>query len=418
MFEILQKDEHSRARLGRITTPHGTIDTPSYVIVGTHAEVRCLESEDIPRTKTQVIIANTYHLWREFGYAGLTEFPGVHAELGWKGPVMTDSGGFQVFSHGALRELGAGKVHKPDAEPYGSGVPVVRVEESGVYFMEDGEEQYIDAELSMRIQEQLGADIIFAFDEPSSPLHDYDYTKLAMERTHRWAERSLEAKTSDQILYGIVQGGAFEDLRTASAKFIGNLPFEGFGIGGSFGTSYGADGSTTHKELEWTIPFLPEFKPRHFLGMGKIEDLFAGVEQGIDTFDCVIPTREARHGRLWTSTGPINILRGAFAGADEAVDGSCECPTCDQEEGISRAELHKLFKEKNPEAGRWATIHNVYFFNDLMEQIRNSIRQGRFADFKKDFLGRIAEVKEANQIASQEKADEDINDAKKDASEE
>ncbi len=391
MFEILYKDPNSNARLGRITTPHGTVETPSYVIVGTNAVVRCVEPEDLPRTKTQMIIANTYHMWRSLTDIGLEDFPGLHAEMGWNGPIMTDSGGFQVFSHGALRSLGAGKVSHESIDPYGSGESVVNVTDSGVYFMVEGQEEYLDAELSMKIQEQLGADIIVAFDEPSSPLHDYEYTKIAMRRTHAWAERSLEAKVSDQKIYGVVQGGIFEDLRKESAQFIGNLPFDGICIGGCFGSSYGGNEISTLEELAWTIPFLPEFKPRHLLGMGKIHDLFNGIEAGIDTFDCVIPTREARHGRLWTSEGPINILRGAFRGDETPVDPACECPTC-IEEGITRGQLHAMFKEKNQDAGKHATIHNIFFFNNLMEQIRDSIKGGSFVALKREWFKKLEKV--------------------------
>ncbi|MFH1246282.1 MAG: tRNA guanosine(34) transglycosylase Tgt [Candidatus Liptonbacteria bacterium] len=391
MFEIVHKDQNTSARLGRLTTPHGIVETPSYVIVGTHGEVRCLEPEDIPRTKTQLIISNTYHLWRSFGDEELSSYEGLHADMKWNGPIMTDSGGFQVFSHGALRELGSGKIYREDTNPYGSGESVVRVTDSGVYFEEDGEELYLDAELSMRIQEQLGADIIFAFDEPSSPLHDYEYTKLAMARTHAWARRSLEAKTSDQKIYGIVQGGKFEDLRKMSAEFIGAMSFDGFGVGGSFGSSYGGTAESILRELKWTVPFLPEHKPRHLLGMGKVHDVFAAVEAGIDTFDCVIPTREARHGRLWTAEGPLNILRGAHEKSGANVEPDCDCPVCgiDEDEHTTRAELYRMFKEKNPQAGRLATMHNVYFFNNLLEQIRGSMRENGFGAFKAKYLERF-----------------------------
>jgi len=402
VFELVHKDTRSRARIGRITTPHGVIETPSYVIVGTDAAVRCLEPEDIPKTNTQAIIANTYHLWRSLGDEGLANFPGVHKEMQWNGPIMTDSGGFQVFSMGASREHGVGK--KPQIadrksliadEPVEKGV--VRVTESGVYFDDpstssgnnNGEEVYLDAELSMKIQEQLDADIVFAFDEPSSPLHDKEYTRDAMERTHRWAVRSLEAKTSLQKIYGIVQGGTFEDLRKESAEYIGALPFDGIGIGGSFGSSFGSSTENTLKELEWTIPFLPERKPRHLLGMGKIADLFYGVEAGIDTFDCVIPTREARHKSLWTSRGRMDIGKGVHGTDGGVIAEDCGCPVC-ADLRVERRELHQMFKIKNPEAGRLATIHNVYFFNDLMSQMRDALREGRFGEFKGEYLGRLA----------------------------
>ncbi len=271
---------------------------------------------------------------------------------------------------------------------------LVRITEAGVYFRDPSfgngnEEQYLDAEISMKIQEQLGADIIFAFDEPSSPHHDYDYTKKAMERTHRWAERCIESKESEQALYGIVQGGAYEDLRKESAKFIGNMPFHGFGIGGAFSNSFGDTRERTFKELDWVIPFLPDYKPRHFLGIGQIEDVFAGVEAGIDTFDCVIPTREARHGALWTKEGRLDIGgKGKYADDGAVIEENCNCPVCASGE-VTRRDLHKMFKEKDEQAGRLATIHNVYFFNDLMQQIRTSIVEGRFMEFKKEYLNTV-----------------------------
>ena len=379
MFEVLTKDGRSQARLGRLKTEHGDVETPAYVIVGTNAAVRTLRPEDLPATKTQIIIANTYHLWRELGDEGLDNYHGLHAEMEWNGPLMTDSGGFPVFSMGAAREHGVGKITKREAQAPQENL--IRVTEVGVYFRGDEEEEYLDAELSIKIQEQLGADIIFAFDEPSSPLHDHAYTQTAMERTHRWAARSLEAKTSSQQLYGIVQGGRFEDLRTQSAKFIATLPFDGFGIGGSFGSSFGGEKTATLRELAWTIPHLPAGKPRHLLGMGRIEDIFAGVEAGIDTFDCVIPTREARHGALWTARGRFDILKGLEAASGEPIDDACACPVC-ADMGVTRGDLHARFRNKDPEAGRLATIHNVYFFNDLMEKIRAALAQGAFQTFK------------------------------------
>lgn len=399
MFEIRSRDAASRARTGIITTPHGIIETPSYVVVGTNAAVRCLEPEDIPATGTQAIIANAYHLWRDLGDDGLASWPGLHAVLGWNGPVMTDSGGFQVFSLGASREHRVGKKEtSPEPSEYRTGESLVRVTESGVYFKDadflgraanismDGEEEYLDAELSVRIQEQLGADIIFAFDEPSSPHHDRAYTKEAMERTHRWALRSLEAKASRQAMYGIVQGGAFEDLRNESARVIGALPFDGFGIGGAFGSSYGSEKEDTFRELDWTIPFLPETKPRHLLGIGRIEDLFRGVEAGVDTFDCVIPTREARHGSIWTREGRFDIKKGSVAGDDRSLEDGCSCAACAS--GLSRGGLYEFFKAKSPDAPRFATMHNIFFFNDLMRRIRESIADASFGKLKKEYLAR------------------------------
>lgn len=395
-FEVLTTDPHSRARRGRMETPHGAVETPSYVIVGTHAEVRTLRPEDLSRAKIQMIIANTYHLWRDLGDDGLHSYPGIHEAMRWKGPVMTDSGGFQVFSYGFLREFGMrmGK-KKEDIEKGPVAENLVRITDAGVHFKPDGEgseEAYLDAELSMLIQEELGADIVVAFDEPTSPAADYDYTKSAMERTHAWAERSLEAHASEQKIYGVVQGGNFEDLRAASAKHIAGLGFDGFAIGSTYGEGYGGTRADTKRMLEWTIPHLPDGKPRHLFGVGRIEDLFEGVEAGIDTFDCVIPTREARHGRLWTSEGHFDITKGKYADDDSAIDALCGCPTC-IEEGATRASLHRMFKDKHPDAARFATIHNVFFFNNLMSEIRDSISEGRFGAFKENYLKNLAAEK-------------------------
>ncbi len=415
-FEIIHRDPGTRARTGVITTPHGAVETPSYVIVGTDAAVRCLEPEDIPETKMQMIIANTYHLWRQWGDEGLAEFPGLHKEMGWQGTIMTDSGGFQVFSLGAAREHRTGKFAKDETNDFRGGASMVRVTDSGVYFEDAGKELYLDAELSMRIQEQLGADIIFAFDEPSSPHHDYEYTKKTVARTHAWAERSLASRNPTQFIYGIVQGGAFEDLRCLSAQVIGALPFDGLAIGGSFGSSFGSTAAESMRELQWTVPLLPEERPRHLLGMGKIEDLFYGIEQGIDTFDCVIPTREARHGALWTNTGRFDVSREKNMN-DGPIEEGCGCLACSGEAAISRRELRDLFRQKDArgglpdgaghwqadlpaitfgsgrwQAGRLATIHNVYFFNHLMEEIRNALREGRFSEYKRLYLQKFRAV--------------------------
>jgi queuine tRNA-ribosyltransferase len=395
MFEIITTDRYSRARLGRLQTPHGVVETPSYVIVGTNAQVRTLEPEDLISTKTQMIIANTYHLWRSLGDAGLNDYIGLHTAMHWQGPIITDSGGFQVFSYGFLREQGMRRIQAGDMKELQSAPEknLTRITEAGVYFrpedQPDGEEAYLDAETSIKIQEQLGADIIVAFDEPTSPMNDHEYTKAAMERTHRWAQRSIDAKESTQLMYGVVQGGAFEDLRKESARTIGAMPFDGFAIGSTYGDSYGGTKAQTADMLRWAIPELPELKPRHLFGVGRIEDLFAGVEAGIDTFDCVIPTREARHGAIWTGEGRFDVTKGSYKDDESQLEEGCLCPSC-SDNGITRSQLHDLFKKKDPRAGRYATIHNVFFFNNFMEQMREALRAGKFQTFKNDSLKRLA----------------------------
>jgi tRNA-guanine family transglycosylase len=380
-FDILKKDRGTNARAGVLKTPHGIVETPSYVMVGTHAKLRCLEPADIPKTKTQMIIANTYHLWRTLGDK-LKNFPGLHESMGWNGTIMTDSGGFQVFSLGFGREHGMGKV----AAHAKTGENLVRITADGAHFNDDYGESYLDAETSVAIQEKLGADIIVAFDEPTSPRHDHAYTKESLERTHKWVLRSLAARTGEnQAMYGVVQGGAFRDLREESAEFIGAQAFEGFAIGGSYGESMGAPRKQMLDVLEWSVPYLPEGKPRHLLGIGRIEDVFDAVALGMDTFDCVIPTREARHGSLWTKFGRFDIGKGAWRGSAMRIQGDCKCPVC-FELRVTRGELYELFKAKDPNAGRLATMHNVFFFNDLLEKIRHSIKEGGFVEFKRKFL--------------------------------
>lgn len=435
-FEIVKEDSKTRARAGVLKTPHGEVKTPSYVVVGTDAAVRCVPSEELPQTKTQLIIANTYHLWRTLGKK-LETFEGLHERMKWNGPLMTDSGGFQVFSFGFGREHGMGKMGNvlpvrklsvgtgrasspadeaalrsrparparpdscwdtklaglrellPDNFLAGRGKNLVRVTDDGVYFSTEDGEQYLDAELSIYIQEKLGADIIVAFDEPTSPLHDHTYTKESLERTHRWATRSLKARArNDQLMYGVVQGGAFEDLRKESAEFIGKQPFEGFAIGGSYGESMGAPREQMLSVLRWSVPYLPKEKPRHLLGIGRIEDVFDAVEHGMDTFDCVIPTREARHGSLWTAKGRFDVRKGSFEGSREPIEEGCGCIACG-ENNITRGELRELFKSKNMEAGHLASLHNVYFFNNLLERVRDSILEGEFSKFRDRFLSNI-----------------------------
>ncbi|MGC9611123.1 MAG: tRNA guanosine(34) transglycosylase Tgt [Minisyncoccia bacterium] len=384
-FEISKKDRRTNARAGVLKTPHGEVETPSYVVVGTNGAVRCLGSEDIPKTKTQIIIANTYHLWRGLGDK-LESFPGLHKFMGWNGAIMTDSGGFQVFSLGFGREHGMGKFFPKETPSLAKQKNLVKITNDGAHFNDDYGESYLDAETSIKIQEKLGADIIVAFDEPTSPIHDYKYTKESLERTHAWALRSLKAQTrKDQWLYGVVQGGAFKDLREESAKFIGSQPFHGFAIGGSYGESMGAPREQMLSVIKWSVARLPEEKPRHLLGIGKIEDVFDAVELGMDTFDCVIPTREARHGGLWTKFGRFDIKKGFWRGSFMKIQGDCKCPVCENL-GVTRGELREMFKTRHPNAARYATIHNVFFFNDLLEDIRRSIKEGRFLEFRREFL--------------------------------
>lgn len=396
MFKIIKKDSRTGARLGVLSTPHGKIETPSYVIVATHAQVKCLKPSDIKKTKTQVVIANTYHLWPEVieakNYKLKTKNYGnfVLNKLRTKLPTMTDSAGFQVFSLGFGVKNKVGKILNPVDNRLRKSVihsrKNIRITKKGVYFKLGGHKRFLGPELSTKLQEKIGADIIFAFDECTSPLDGFDYNKKALERTHAWALKCLkthnqqQGTNNKQLLFGIVQGGRFKSLRVQSAKFIASLPFDGIGIGGSFGKNEMVE------TLKWVVPHLPEEKPRHLLGIGRVEDVFNAVEQGVDLFDCVIPTREARHGRIYTKRGHFDISK--YKNQNIPLEKGCECPAC--KGGITRATLCNLLKNAHPvrqaQGKRWATIHNVWFFNTLLENIRTSIAENKFKESKTKFL--------------------------------
>jgi tRNA-guanine transglycosylase len=372
-------------------TPHGAIETPFFCVVGTAGSVKGVTPDELHDLGASVLLANTYHLFLRPGAEIVRELGGLHRFMGWNGPIVTDSGGFQVFSLGFGIEHGVGKQIGmfPDEaggtgrKPRGQAARLVRVDEDGATFTShiDGSRQRLTPETSIAVQEALGADIVLAFDEPTSPLHDAAYTRAAMERTHRWAERCLEVRTrSDQAMYGIVQGGAFSDLRTDSARFIGSLPFEGAAIGGSLGKSK----ADMHDVLDRSIPHLPEHWPRHLLGIGEPEDLFSCVERGIDQFDCVSPTRLARHGQLYTPVGKILITRPEYREDSRPVDAACGCYTC--RTGFSRGYLRHLFAANELLAYTLASLHNLHFILSLMASIREAIRADALADLRDEFL--------------------------------
>jgi len=394
-FSATRPDPSSPARLGRIVTPHGEIDTPAFIVVGTQAAVKGLQPHEVAALGAQAVLCNTYHLYLRPGADLIAELGGLHRFMGWSGPIFTDSGGYQVFSLGFGLEHGIGKVMsmfpdedprerrraRPPTPPQGK---LSRVDDDGVTFRShiDGSTHRLTAETSISIQEKLGADIILAFDEPTSPLHDEAYTAKALARSHRWAERSLAAHArADQALYGIVQGGAFRGLRESSAAFIGGLPFAGFAIGGSLGTSK----RDMERVLEWSMPALPDDRPRHMLGIGEPEDLFRCVERGIDTFDCVAPTRHARHGVLLTADGPLTITRAAYREDDGPIDPECACPACTT---FTRAYLRHLFMAEELLAYTLATTHNLAFILGLMARIRAALADGTLTGLKADVLGR------------------------------
>lgn len=418
-FKIIGRDRLSRARIGVLKTLHGTIRTPSYVIVATDGMIRTLKPSDVKKTGTQVVISNTYHLWQNKQIQKIKRAGGLHRMFRLPVPSMTDSGGFQVFSLGFAREHGISKFINSTQNPVHSTKKeknLVKITNNGARFKVGNTWHELTPELSMQLQRDIGADIMFAFDECTSPLHNFSYNKKAMLRTHRWALRCLRANTlkpntlvRPQLLFGIIQGGKYKSLRIASAKYIASLPFDGFGIGGAFGSDFvsGKAGGTKSRildfpdpmgsrrenregrlrEVEWVVPYLPEDKPRHLLGVGRIEDIFTAVENGIDLFDCVIPTREARHGKLWTSSGPLDIRKGKFAKDKRVVEIGCKCPVCSKK--ISRFKIRGLFKTKDGRGSRLATLHNVWFFNNLLVRIRRAIAKGKFQQFKHSYLSRF-----------------------------
>ena len=379
-------------------TPHGSVETPFFCTVGTAGTVKGVTPAELAELGATVLLANTYHLFLRPGAEIVSALGGLHRFMAWDGPIVTDSGGFQVFSLGFGLEHGVGKQIGmfPGAlatdelpRPRGQVARLVRVDEDGATFTShiDGSRQRLTPESSIAIQEALGADIILAFDEPTSPLHDAGYTRAAMERTHRWARRCLEARTrADQALYGIIQGGAFADLRAESARFIGGLPFDGVAIGGSLGKSK----SDMHSVIQLSTPELPEQWPRHLLGIGEPEDLFACVELGIDQFDCVAPTRLGRHGQLYTRAGRISVTGQDVRDDPSPIEAGCGCYTC--RTGFSRGYIRHLFAANELLAYTLASLHNLYFIQRLMTEIRTALRAGALSDLRRDFLAKYQTV--------------------------
>ncbi len=403
-FKITKKLPGTLARVGEIHTPHGIIHTPSFVTVGTKATVKALTPEQVRDLGAQVVLANTYHLYLEPGDAIVAKHGGFPKMMNWTGPTMTDSGGFQVFSLGAAMGKGVTKVatqeqienfipESEDIAEEGNGLgKLATIDEDGVTFKsyKDGSLHRFTPERSMEIQWNLGADMIFAFDECTSPMDPHDYQKQAMDRTHRWALRSLtrhnELDTEKvQALLGVVQGGRFEDLRAESAKILAEMKtdngdmFDGFGIGGSFTKN------DLGKTLQIVNAILPEDKPRHLLGIGEPIDFFLGVENGCDTFDCVAPTRIARNGGLYTKSGRINIKNSEHRQSLIPIEEDCGCYVC---KSYTRSYLSHLFRSDEMLAGTLASIHNLYFINKLVADIRQSLIDEKFYEFKEQFLNK------------------------------
>lgn len=398
-LRFLLRQTRGRARRGTLETPHGVIETPEFLPVGTLATVKALPPRDLEALGVQGILCNTYHLFLRPGPEVVEALGGLHRFTAWQGPIMTDSGGFQAFSLGAAREDGVGKLGGvfPGKDPmvgrpaFYSRKRLAEVDDEGVTFRShlDGTRHRLTPERSIRIQEQLGADLILVLDECTSPTADYEYTARALERTHRWALRCLEARRdTPQALFGIVQGGEWRDLRERSASFIGSLPFQGLAIGGSLGKCK----EDMHRVLEWTVPALPEEKPRHLLGIGEVEDLFECVDRGIDTFDCVIPTRFARTSNLFvppgtegaTRRGTLVLRHARHARDPRPVDPQCTCYTC---RTFSRGYLRHLYKADEILANYLGSLHNLHFMMELTRSIRRALETDTFAELKARWVG-------------------------------
>ncbi len=414
-FSLQARDTHSKARIGKLITSHGAIETPCFIPVGTQAAVKGLTPKHLSEIGAQIVLANTYHLLLRPGAEVVEEMGGLSKFMGWNGPTMTDSGGFQVFSLGAAQEW----VHKKgekltkfsqtivdpqdekvfDDEEQSSFLRQVKmkpqrikpakIDEKGVTFYShlNGNEYRLTPQSSIKIQEQLGADLIVAFDDHESPLWNYEETKCSLERTNRWALESLAAhKRKDQLMYGVTHGGVFEDLRKESAKFT-DMHFNAIAIGGAYTSK-----EVLYKVIEWTIPLVEEDKPRHLLGIAEVQDLFEGIERGMDFFDCVAPTRRARHGSLYispknggnrTNGFTMQISNSQFTKDQNPIDADCECYTC---QSFSRAYIQHLFKARELLAFELATYHNVYFITHMVSKIRQAIGEGRFDIIKNEWL--------------------------------
>ncbi|HEY4499518.1 MAG TPA: tRNA guanosine(34) transglycosylase Tgt [Candidatus Paceibacterota bacterium] len=377
-FKIIKKSSKSRARLGLLETPHGVVETPAFVPVATQATVKALTSEEVLKTGSQLLIANTFHLHLRPGEKIVKSHGGIHKFMNWPKPLMTDSGGFQVFSLGFGKDFGQGKILKrPTAADRrqietGQQPKLLKINDEGVLFRSyiDGREVFLGPKESIKIQESLGADIIFAFDECTSPIASHEYTKKSLLKTHDWAELCLKIKKSKQAMYGIVQGGKFQDLRIESARFIGKMDFDGFGIGGEFGD----DKKEMGKMLGWVMAELPEAKPKHLLGIGYLEDMKIIAEAGIDTFDCITPTHYARRGVAFTSEGRVDISKSKFAQDKKPLDKKCSCYVC---QSYSRSYIHHLLKAWEITPLELLTFHNMHYFNAYIAQIRDAIKNGK-----------------------------------------
>ena len=390
-FDITSRLDKIRARTGIFHTPHHDLETPELAIVATEAEIKAIPKNLWSKLPCKLLIVNTFHINKKSknGKSILDDVQstsGIHEYMNLnERTIESDSGGFQVFSLGFGKAHNIGKIggffpNKDITIKESDTENPLKITDEGVTFTFDGREIHLNPEISMDLQHKIGADIMFAFDECSSPLNSKEYIRSSMQRTHRWLDRCITAHKSHegkQALFGIVQGGEYEDLRRESAKIVSSKDVSGFGIGGSFGDFKEAMGKT----LSWVIDELPDEKPRHLLGIGKIRDIFASVECGVDLFDCVIPTREARHRTLYTKRGRVNIKK--MKTVSEAIDKNCQCFACRQK--LTYAALWELFAKRDPLSTFYATAHNIWFFADFMKQIRESINNGSYFKLKETY---------------------------------
>ena len=359
-FNLIKKDKSTAARRGTLTTPHGVIETPIFMPVGTHAAMKAMTPLQVRECGAQIILANTYHLHLRPGESLVEKAGGLHGFMGWDSPILTDSGGFQVFS-----------------------LPNKRITEEGAFFRHEitGEEVFLDPDRAMAIQEALGADIIMAFDECIPYPCDRDYAEKSTKKTIRWARQCREAHIrTDQALFAIVQGSVFEDLRALCARELVKMDFPGYAIGG---VSVGEGLELLKKVVGYTAPHLPEDKPRYLMGVGLPEDILESVERGMDMFDCVIPTRYARSATLFTNRGRIRLTHKNYRRDFYPIEPNCGCYTC---RNFTRAYIHHLFNANEVLSAILASIHNVHFYLNMMADIRTAIEQDRFAAYKREFL--------------------------------
>jgi len=358
-FEVIQRDSFSKARLGRIETDHGSFTTPAFLPVGTQGTVKSLTPEELVEIGVEAILGNTYHLYLRPGHEIIGKLGGLHNFIHWERPILTDSGGYQIFSLAKLR----------------------KISEDGVTFQShiDGATHFFTPEKVVEIQKILGSDIAMVLDECVPYPSPYEYVKTSTSLTTRWAERSLKQKSKeDPTLFAIVQGGMYRDLREENARTLVEMDFPGYAIGG---LSVGEPKSTMLNVLEWTTPFLPENKARYLMGVGTPEDILDAVIRGIDLFDCVLPTRNARNGMLFTSSGKLSIKQTQYAEDSRPVDETCACYTCRH---YSRAYLRHLYLANEILSSRLNTIHNIYYYINFVRGIQEAIREGRFIGFYKN----------------------------------